>query len=84
MSAHVLLNLLNKLKIDQIRGLASIVFFSIFRNSFNKFNNSGARIYSYYPKKASTICHTCTRRCYRGHFKRYHFLNHLWFIDFNR
>ena len=39
MSAHVLLNLLNKLgKRDKMRGL------SLFRNEFGKFNNTGARM----------------------------------------
>ena len=43
MSAHVLLNLLNKLrKRDEMRGLPSILF--LFRNKFNKFNNTGARM----------------------------------------
>ena len=43
MSAHVLLNLLNELgKIDQMRGLPGIL--SLFRNEFNKFNNTGARM----------------------------------------
>ena len=43
MSAHVLLNLLNKLrKRDNIRGLQSIL--SLFRNEFNKFNNTAARM----------------------------------------
>ena len=43
MSAHVLLNLLNKLrKRDKMRGLLSIL--SFFRNEFNKFNNTGARM----------------------------------------
>ena len=43
MSAHVLLNLLNKLgKIDKMRGLPSIL--SIFRNEFNKFNDTRARM----------------------------------------
>ena len=43
MSAHVLLNLLNKLrKRDQMQGLPSIL--SLFRNKFNKFSNSGARM----------------------------------------
>ena len=43
MSAHVLLNLLNELgKRDKMRGLPSILF--LFRNKFNKFNNTGARI----------------------------------------
>ena len=41
MSAHVLLNLLNKLrKRIKMRGLPSIL--SLFRNNFNKFNNTGA------------------------------------------
>ena len=43
MSAHVLLNLLNKLrKRDKMRGLPSIL--SLFVNEFNKFNNTGARM----------------------------------------
>ena len=41
--AHLSLNLLNELrKRDKMRGLPSI--FSLFRNSFNKFNNIGARM----------------------------------------
>ena len=41
MSAHVLLNLLNELRIsDKVRGLPSIL--SLFCNKFNKFNNTGA------------------------------------------
>ena len=43
MSAHVSLNLLNKLrKSNKMRGLSSIL--SLFRNEFNKFNNTGARM----------------------------------------
>ena len=43
MSAHGLLNLLNELgKRDKIRGLPSIL--SLFRNKFNKFNNTRARM----------------------------------------
>ena len=43
MSAHVLLILLNKLgKRDQMRGLPIIL--SLFRNKFNKFNNTRARM----------------------------------------
>ena len=43
MSAHVLLNLLNELgKRDKMRGLPSIL--SLFRNEFNKFNNTSARM----------------------------------------
>ena len=42
-SAHVLLNLLNKLgKRDKMRGLPSIL--SLFRNEFDKFNNTRARM----------------------------------------
>ena len=43
MSAHVLLNLLNELgKRDKMQGLPSIL--SLFRNEFNKFNKTRARI----------------------------------------
>ena len=43
MSAHVLLKLFNELgKRDKMRGLPSIL--SLFRNEFNKFNNSRARL----------------------------------------
>ena len=43
MSVHVLLNILNELgKIDKMRGLPSIL--SLFRNDFNKFNNTRARL----------------------------------------
>ena len=41
MSAHVLLNLLNKLrKRDKMQALPSIL--SFFRSKFDKFNNTGA------------------------------------------
>ena len=43
MSAHVLLNLLNELgKRDKMRGLPSIL--SLFRNEFDKFNKTRARM----------------------------------------
>ena len=43
MSDHDLLNLLNKLgKREKMLGLPSIL--SLFRNKFNKFNNTGARM----------------------------------------
>ena len=43
MNAHVLLHLLNELgKSDKMRGLPSI--FLLFRNEFNKFKNTGARM----------------------------------------
>ena len=43
MSAHVLLNLFNELgKRDKMRGMPSNL--CLFRNEFNKFNNTGARM----------------------------------------
>ena len=43
MSAHVLLNLLSEMrKIDKMRDFKSILL--LFRNEFNKFNNTGARM----------------------------------------
>ena len=43
MSAHVLLNSLNEFgKSDKMRGLSSIL--SLFRNKFNKFNNTRAQM----------------------------------------
>ena len=43
MSVHVLLNLLNELgESDKMRGLSSIL--SLFRNEFNKFNNTRAQM----------------------------------------
>ena len=43
MSAHILLILLNELgKRDKLRGLPSIL--SLFRNEFNKYNNTRARM----------------------------------------
>ena len=77
MSAHVLLNLLNKLGIrDKMRDLPSILF--LFRNEFNKFNNTGARmldsIYhmtntlkSDFWQKNVIILSLCTQRCYGRH-----------------
>ena len=78
MSAHVLLNLLNKLgKRDKMRGLPSILF--LFRNSFNKFNNTRARMLDsiyhmtntlksdFWRKKNVMILSSCTQRCYRRH-----------------
>ena len=74
MSAHVLLNLLNELgKRDKMRGLPSIL--SLFRNEFNKFNNTRARmldsIYhmtntlkSHFWRKNVMILSSCTQRCY--------------------
>ena len=62
MSARVLLNLLNELgKSDKMRGLSSIL--SLFPNSFNRFNNIGARMTlklfcnRVFDMKRSTFCH---------------------------
>ena len=77
MSAHVLSNLLNELgKRDKMRGLPSIL--SLFRNEFNKFNNTRARmldsIYhmtntlkSHFYRKNVIILSLCTQRCYGRH-----------------
>ena len=77
MSAHVLLNLLNELrKRDKMRGLPRIL--SHFRNEFNKFKNTRARmldsIYhmtntlkSQFWRKNVIILSLYTQRCYRRH-----------------
>ena len=74
MRANVLLNLLNELgKRNKMRGLPSIL--SLFRNEFNKFNNTRARmldsIYhitnslkSHFWRKNVMILSSCTQRCY--------------------
>ena len=67
MSAHVLLNLLNELvKRDKMRGLPSIL--SLFRNEFNKFNNTRARMLDSIFHMTNTL---------KSHFwrkKRYNFV----------
>ena len=77
MSAHVLLNLLNKLgKRDKMRGLPSIS--SLFRNKFDKFNNTRARmlesIYhmtntlkSHFWRKNVIFLSLCSQRCFGCH-----------------
>ena len=77
MSAHVLFNLLNELgKKDKMRGLPSIL--SLFRNEFNKFNNTRARmldsIYhmtntlkTHFWRKSVIIVSLCVQRCYGRH-----------------
>ena len=74
---HVLLNLLNELgKRDQIRGLPSIL--SLFRNKFNKFNNTRARVLdsiyhmtntlkSHFWRKNVILLSLCTQSCYGRH-----------------
>ena len=92
MSAHVLLNLLNELgKSDKMRGLPSILF--LFRNEFNKFNNTRARmsdsIYhmtntlkSHFWRKNVIILSLCASRCYGRRSVSRKSINHWWFIDF--
>ena len=92
MSARVLLNLLNKLgKRDKMRGLPSIL--SLFRNKFNKFNNTRAQmldsIYhmtntlkSHFWRKNVMILSLCTQHCYGRHNVSRKSVNHLWFNDF--
>ena len=67
MSAHVLLNLLNELgKRYKMRGLPSILF--LFRNEFNKFNNTRARM-------LDSIYHmTNTLKSHFWHIKGYFFV----------
>ena len=68
MSANALLHLLNELgKSDKMSGLSN--FSSLFRNEFNKFNNTGARILDsiyhmtskyfnrFFGVKTSKFCH---------------------------
>ena len=86
MSAHVLLNLLNELgKRDKMRGLPRIL--SLFRNEFNKFNNTRARmldsIYhmtntlkSHFWRKNIMILSSCTQRCYGRHNNSRKSINH--------
>ena len=86
MSAHVLLNLLNQLgKRDKIRGLPSIS--SLFRNKFNKFNNTRPRILdsiyhmtntlkSHFWRKNVILLSLCTQRCYGCHNVSRESINH--------
>ena len=86
MIAHVLLNLLNELgKRDKMRGLPSIFF--PFRNEFNTFNNTRARmldsIYhmantlkSHFWRKNVIILSLCTQRCYGRHNVSRKSINH--------
>ena len=54
MSAHVLWNILNKLrKRDKMRGLPSIL--SLCRNKFNKFNNTGVQMLDSFYHRTLTL-----------------------------
>ena len=68
MSAHVLLNLLNKLgKRDQMRGLPSIL--SLFRNEFDKFNNTRAQMLdSIYHMTNTSKSHFWRKTLYFCHY----------------
>ena len=67
MSAHVLLNLLNELvKRDKMPGLPSIL--SLFRNEFNRFNNTRA------PMLDSIYHMTNTLKSHFCYTKLYHFV----------
>ena len=86
MSANVLLNLLNELgKRDKMRDLPSIL--SLFRNEFNKFNNTRAgmldSIYhmtnylkSHFWRKNVIILALRTQRCYGRHNVSRKSINH--------
>ena len=88
MSAHVLLNLLNELgKRDKMRGLPSVL--SLFRNEFNKFNNTRERlldsiyhmIKSHFCRKNVIILSLFTQRCYGRHNVSRKSINHYSCID---
>ena len=83
MIAHVLLNLLIDLrKRDKMRGLPSIL--SLFRNEFEKFNNTRARILdsiyhmalSHFCRKNVIILSLRTQRCYGRHNVSRKSINH--------
>ena len=86
MSAHVLLNLLKVLgKRDKMRGLPSIL--SLFRNEFNKFNNTRAQMLdsidhitntlkSHFWCKNVIILSFCTQHCYGHHNVSRKSINH--------
>ena len=85
-STHVLLNLLNELgKRDKMRGLRSTL--SLFRNEFDKFNNTRARMLDsiyhmtntlkpYFWRKNVIILSLCTQRCYGRHSVSRKSINH--------
>ena len=82
MSVHVLVNLFNKLrKRDKMRGLPSIL--SLFRNEFNKLNNTRARmsydikitLKSHFWRKKVIIAFLCTQRCYGRHIVSHKSIN---------
>ena len=70
MSVHVLLNLLNELgKRNKMWGLPSIL--SLFRNEFNKFNNTKARMLdSIYHMTNTLKLHFLRKTLYFCHYVR--------------
>ena len=85
MSAHGLLNLLKELgKRDKMRGLPSIL--SFFRNEFNKFNNTRARMLDSIYHMTNTLKSdfwrnkrynfVITQRCYGRHNVSRKSINH--------
>ena len=88
MSAHVLLNLLNKLgKRDKMQGLPSVL--SLFRNKFNKFNNIRVQMLdsnlsydikitlkSHFSRKNLIILSLCMQACYGRHNVSRKSINH--------
>ena len=85
MNAHVLLNLFELGKRDEMRGLLRIL--SLFRNEFDKFNNTRARmldsIYhmtntlkSDFWRKNVIIMSLCTQCCYGRHNVSCKTINH--------
>ena len=65
MSDPALFNLLTELgKRDKMRGLSSLL--SLFRNKFNKFNSTRARLLDFCRKNV-IILSLCTQRCYGRH-----------------
>ena len=85
-SAHVLLNLINKLvKRDKMRCLPSIL--SLFRNEFNKFNyirsqmfdsiyHMTLRLLSHFCLKNAIILSLYTQHCYGSHNAFQESVNH--------
>ena len=87
MSAHVLLNLINELgKRDKMWSLPSIL--SLFRNEFDKFNNTRARMLRFYLSydikntlkshfsRKNVIILSFTQRCYGRHIVSRKSINH--------
>ena len=79
MSAHVLLNLLNKFgKKNRYKVLPSILL--VFPNEFNKFNNTGARMQDsiyHMTLKLHFISKFCTE------MSQFHYYETQYFMDIN-